>query len=160
MAIAGYIDSTTGKVENQKGSGGSPYVSQPTVTRNVWPNDLYETSFLLGDEGGGVSVAASGTQATGNWEVGKVRKGEASVCVVITGTGTCKLDANLSRDGATNEFTVPAADIDLTGLTVGTYLINLSNVDLLYSHFINFLVTETGTANAVVVTVFGMGRNG
>lgn len=131
-----------------------------TFDDGVLPQDSYETKWMLGDSATAVSIAASGTQATSAWEIGKIRKDESTIVIIVGGTGTAKLDANISRDGVNDKVTVAAATLSLDGLTAGTYSFDLDHASLPYGHYLDFLITETGGANAVTVQVFGMGRNG
>jgi hypothetical protein len=87
--------------------------------------------------------------------------GYFSLHTKVTGTGTCKIEFLCSNEDIINEttdlaFTLPAAGSTVaTGLTAGTYFHSTgtgSSSPLPICKWVRFKITETGGANAVVVT--------
>jgi len=143
-------------VETQ--TSGAIKVVQSTVTRSVWPNDIYETTWLLGDPETAVTVATGTPEQSVPWDIGQIRRDHGSVCFVLTGAGTIAVDTYISRNGIDNKFTIAAATISYDALAAGTYVLALNNANIPYGHYIDFLLTASG-AN-MTAKVFGMGRNG
>ncbi len=139
---------------------GAPHASLQAALRGILPQDIYETTFLLGDSSTADTIAASGSQDTAIWETGKIRRDHGTLVIITTGTGTANIDAILSRDGVNDEVTVTGTTLSLTGLAAGTHILSLDNSNLHYANFIKLDITEDGGANSITVKVFGMGRNG
>lgn len=138
---------------SQTVTGGAKHVRLSDASANLY---TALTTWIFGDPSAGATIAASGNSgASAAVDVRAVDKDHATVVVVVTGDGTCKLNIKGSRDGATDLYDMGDR---IAAMTVGTYVLKMDDSNLSYAHYLTFLVTETGTTDGVVVKVFLMGR--
>jgi len=95
------------------------------------------------------AILASASDTSDAIELWRYRPdGYFSLQWTITGTGTAKIEYNVSHDGTNYQEPVGATDI-ATGQTAGT---NSASFTPIIAPYIKIKVTETGGANAVTVT--------
>lgn len=106
----------------------------------------------IGDSSAGISVAASGTQTSNPIDMQQIDRATAIIRIKVTGTGTAKISAQGSRNGVDDLYSL--GDL-VTGMVVatGTYSYALSSLAVGFP-FLTLTATETGAANAVVVTAW------
>lgn len=114
--------------------------------------------WVFGDDASTVSIAASGTSAAPAIDVRAYDRTHATLQIVVTGSGTCKLTATGTRDGVSNAHSF--GDI-VTGMTAspGSFVVPLNHASLTaYMPYLHFSITETGGASAVTVKAYLAGR--
>jgi len=97
-----------------------------------------------------VTATASGNTDSGRVSLQRVRQGNFSLTIVITGTGTATISYKVSpTPGGT--YTAPTnSSVIAVGLTIGTHVIPFSPVN---TDNLKYNVSETGGANSVIAQI-------
>lgn len=97
-----------------------------------------------------VTATASGNTDTGRVSLQRVIRGNFSLTIVITGTGTATISYKVSpTPGGT--YTAPTNGSTIaTGLTAGTHVLAFSPVN---TDNLKYNVLETGGANSVIAQI-------
>ena len=108
--------------------------------------------YVIGDGPTAVSVAASAATVSHPIDMRGQRFSDATLHVILTGTGTGKATIEGSQDGVTNWYSM--GDL-LTGMVAspGSYILRMDATGLNDWDYLRVTVTETGGANAVSVKV-------
>jgi hypothetical protein len=123
------------------------------------PQEVAYFSWAFGDDSTTVSIALSAFSDSPPIDMRKLRRNEATLHVILTGTGTGKVTVFGSRDGINNLHSLGDR---ITGMVVGTssYILKLDAAEIAYFPFLTFRITETGGANAITVKAYVVARGG
>ena len=115
-------------------------------------------TWVVGDAETAVTVLASASSTERSADCRNFDWSTATLLLLIGGSGTAKLTAKGSYDGVVGgDFVHSFGDV-LTGMTAGTYILELTDTNLAYMHYLHFIVTETGGVSSVTVQAHLMGR--
>jgi len=96
-----------------------------------------------------VTIAASGSSTTDAIDLGAKRPGgKYSIQIVMTGSGTAKLEWLGSNDGSTFSVPVTLSEV-FTGFTAGNAIYTYAPI---LTRYIKLKATETGTSDSVTIT--------
>lgn len=155
-------ESTTGEnvaVSGRDAGGGQGPMNVAVAVHDDQSTEKAYAIWAFGDDASTASITASAVSDSPPVDMRKLRREEATLHIVITGTGTAKLTVLGSRDGINNLHSLGDR---ITGMVVGTgsYILRLDDINLAYFPFYTFRITETGGSNSVAVKAYLVARGG